>query len=261
MIVGPKRCGKGTILRVLRALVGLMNVAAPTLSSLGERFGLWPLIGKSIAAISDARLSGRSDQAAIIERILSITGEDAQTIDRKRLAPVTVKLSTRFVIVSNELPRLSDASGAFVGRTILLRLTESFFGREDRQLTDKLLTELPGILLWSIAGWQSLNERGYFQQPDTGLERLQQFTDLCSPIGAFVSERCHVDAEASVAVDDLYAEWQRWNHVGGKTHTTDKAVFGRDLVAFLPSVQRRRRRIGEDGERVPVYEGIALRNI
>ena len=110
MIVGPKRSGKGTILRILRALVGSMNVAAPTLSSLCERFGLWPLLGKSVAVISDARLSGRADQAVIVERILSITGEDAQTVDRKNLQPVTVKLPTRFVIVTNELPRLGDAS-------------------------------------------------------------------------------------------------------------------------------------------------------
>ena len=58
------------------------NYAAPTLASLGERFGLASLIGKSLAIISDARLSGRSDQQVIVERLLSITGEDGQTIDR-----------------------------------------------------------------------------------------------------------------------------------------------------------------------------------
>ena len=57
--------------------------SAPTLASLGERFGLAPLIGKPLAIISDARLSGRADQQIIVERLLSITGEDGQTIDRK----------------------------------------------------------------------------------------------------------------------------------------------------------------------------------
>lgn len=160
MIVGPKRSGKGTILRILRALVGAANVAAPTFSSLCERFGLWPLLGKSVAIISDARLSGRADQAIIVERILSIAGEDCQTIDRKNLPPVTAKLPTRFVIVTNELPRLSDASGALVSRMLLLRTTNSFYGHEDHELTDRLLSELPGILVWAIQGWQRLQERG-----------------------------------------------------------------------------------------------------
>src|SRR5262249_37934736 len=56
LIVGPKRSGKGTIARVLRGLVGPANVAGPTLSSLGTNFGLWPLLNKSVAIISDARL-------------------------------------------------------------------------------------------------------------------------------------------------------------------------------------------------------------
>ena len=136
MIVGPKRSGKGTILRILRvAFVGAMNVAAPTLSSLAERFGLWPLLGKPVAVVSDARLSGRVDQAVIVERILSITGEDAQTADRKNLQPVTLKLPTRFVIVTNELPRLGDSSGSrMVSRMLLLRTINSFYGFEEPRL-------------------------------------------------------------------------------------------------------------------------------
>src|SRR5262249_5576971 len=47
MIVGPKRSGKGTIARVLRALVGIDNTTSPTLASLGTNFGLWPLLGKT----------------------------------------------------------------------------------------------------------------------------------------------------------------------------------------------------------------------
>lgn len=257
MIVGPKRSGKGTILRILRALVGTANVAAPTLSSLCERFGMWPLLGKSVAIVSDARLSGRADQAVIVERILSVTGEDAQTIDRKNLQPVTVKLPTRFVIVTNELPRLGDASGALVSRMVLLRTANSFYGNEDHGLTDRLLCELPGILLWAIAGWQSLRERGRFIQPDSSREMLDELTDLSSPVGAFVRERCYIDMEAIVPVDALYLAWRAWCDASGKIRSTDKAGFGRDLVALLPNVRRSRRRV-EDGERGYVYEGIGL---
>src|SRR5262249_17581739 len=154
MMVGPKRSGKGTIARVLRALVGPDNVAGPTLASLGWDFGLQPLLNKSVAVIADARLSGRTDGAIVTERLLSISVEDALTIDRKHLSSVTVKLPTRFVILTNELPRLGDASGALAGRFIVLRLTRSWYGQEDHRLTDRLLGELPGILLWAVEGWK-----------------------------------------------------------------------------------------------------------
>jgi putative DNA primase/helicase len=84
-IVGPRRSGKGTIARVQTALVGRDSVANPTLASLQTNFGIAPLIGKPVAIITDARLGGRSDQAAITERLLSISGEDALTIDRKHI--------------------------------------------------------------------------------------------------------------------------------------------------------------------------------
>src|SRR5262249_51358701 len=43
-----------------------------------------------------ARLGGRSDQAAITERLLSISGEDALTIDRKHIVAWTGRLPTRY---------------------------------------------------------------------------------------------------------------------------------------------------------------------
>ena len=79
-VVGPKRSGKGTIGRVLRELLGPGNIAGPTLGSLSTNFGLSPLLGKPCAIISDARLSGRTDQAVIVERLLSISGEDGQLV-------------------------------------------------------------------------------------------------------------------------------------------------------------------------------------
>ncbi len=259
MPVGPKRSGKGTIARVITAMLGRANVAGPTLSSLGTNFGLWPLLGKHAAIISDARLSGRTDNAAVIERLLAISGEDALTIDRKNLAPVTTKLSARLMLLTNELPRLGDASGALSGRMILLRLSASWFGKEDTGLTDRLLTELPGILLWAIAGWQRLRERGHFVQPASGKELLGELEDLSSPIGAFVRERCNVGSGYCAAVADLFDAWKTWCEAKGRREPGTEQTFGRDLLAAVPTLRRVRPRTGED--RYRGYEGIGLRPI
>ena len=42
MMVGPKRSGRGTIARVLKAMVGADNVVNPTLNTLARPFGLSP---------------------------------------------------------------------------------------------------------------------------------------------------------------------------------------------------------------------------
>jgi putative DNA primase/helicase len=258
LLVGPKRSGKGTIARVIRGLVGADNVVCPTLSGLGTTFGLWPLIGKTVAMIQDARLSGRTDAAAVAERLLSISGEDAQTIDRKFLPPVTVKLAARFMLLTNELPKLNDSSGALPGRMILLQLARSWYGKEDTTLTDRLLAELPGILLWAIAGWQRLRDRGHFLQPDAGKAMVRELADLASPVGAFVRERCVVGPGCQVERSALFGAWQRWCQEQGRDHAGDSATFGRNLRAAVPSLGNAQPRT-DAGERVRVYEGIRLK--
>jgi putative DNA primase/helicase len=257
MMVGPKRSGKGTVARVLRKLVGEAGVAGPTLSSLGTNFGLWPLIGKALAVVSDARLSGRTDSAMVTERLLSISGEDALTIDRKNLSPVTLKLPTRFMILTNELPKLGDASGALAGRMLLLRLTRSWFGQEDTTLTDRLYQEMGGILLWSIAGWQRLRERGHFLQPASVQDLLTDLEDLSSPVGAFVRECCLVGEEHEIFVRDLYDRWKRWCEEKGRKDPGLEHMFGRDLRAAVPQLGVRQPRVGES--RVRKYVGLRLR--
>jgi putative DNA primase/helicase len=257
LVIGPKRSGKGTIGRVLRALVGPANTAGPTLGSLGTPFGLWPLLGKSLAVISDARLGGRTDSQVVVERLLSVSGEDALTIDRKNLEPITVKLPSRLVIFSNELPRLGDASGALASRMILLRLERSFYGQEDPALTDKLLTELPGILTWAVAGWHRLRQRGRFQQPTAADEMLADLNDLGSPVSAFLRECCNIGPEYEVRRGDVYEAYKAWAKEHGKEHVEDATGFGRALRAALPSIVTRQPRI--DGQPVRFYGGVGLR--
>src|SRR6202023_1762170 len=149
LLVWHKRSGKGTIARGLCRLIDVATSFAPTLAGIGTNFGLALLIGRRVAIVSDARLGSRADQPAIAERLLSITGEDAITVDRKYLPAWTGQLQTRFIILSNELPRLTDSSGALASRFIVLLLTKSFYGCEDLTLTDKLLAEIPGVFNWA----------------------------------------------------------------------------------------------------------------
>jgi putative DNA primase/helicase len=256
LIIGPKRSGKGTIARVLTSIVGLESSVAPTLAGLGTNFGLAPLIGKRVAIISDARLGGRPDQHAIAERLLSIAGEDAITIDRKYREAWTGRLQTRFLILSNELPRLADASGALASRFIVLVLTRSFYGREDHKLTAKLLTERPAILNWALAGWRRLTERGYFVTPASSGDAVRELEDLGSPIGAFVRDRCIISPGRTVEPSVLFKAWSQWCAELGRDRAGTAQTFGRDVRAAVPGLKVTQPRIA-DG-RLRLYEGIGI---
>lgn len=256
MIVGPKRSGKGTIARILAAVVGRQNCSSPTLSGLATNFGLAPLIGKTVAIFADARLSGRADSQVIVERLLSISGEDGQTIDRKHLTSWTGNLSTRFVLISNELPRLGDSSGAMPSRMVVLNLTRSFFGKEDTALTNRLLAELPSILLWAITGWARLRERGRFTQPESSRGLLEDLESLSSPISAFVTDRCEIGEDRETEIKEVFDAWKEWCQEQGRDHPGDHAGFGRNLRAAVPSIKTSQKREGT--QRTRVFKGIGL---
>ena len=229
----------------------------PHPSSLTQNFGLQALIGKHLAIVSDARLGKRADQSTVAERLLSISGEDALTIDRKYRGAWTGTLPTRFMIMTNELPRIWDASGALASRFIVLVLTESFIGREDLGLTDRLATELSGILNWAIEGWVRLKERGHFLQPKSSEEMITELEDLGSPISAFLRDRCEIGPKFSVLRDQLYRAWREWCGSQGHDHPSTKETFGRDLRAALPGIKGKRRRT--DGVQKRYYLGIGLK--
>jgi putative DNA primase/helicase len=258
LLVGPRRSGKGTIARVLTAMLGRENVAGPTLYSLTQNFGLASLIGKPLAIISDARLSGRSDASIVVERLLAISGEDTLSVPRKYREDWTGQLPTRLLVLTNELPRLSDASGALASRFVILVMTRSFYGKEDHGLTGKLVTELPSILNWAIDGRDRLTKRGHFIQPTSAQQAAGELADLASPIGAFVRDRCSVGPEYAVDTGAIYKAWVIWCRQQNREHPGTKQAFGRDLRAAVPGLTITQPRDAKTHKQLRSYQGIGL---
>jgi putative DNA primase/helicase len=258
VIIGPPRSGKGTIIRILQRLLGSTNVCAPTLTALGQHFGRQVLIGKTSAVFPDAKISGRMDTAAIVETLLSISGEDQQTVPRKNLGDWTGHLPVRITILTNEPPRLDDASGALVSRMLLLPLVESFLGREDLTLLPRLITELPGILHWAREGWLRLRARGRFLELPMSDNLRDDLRELNSPIYAFIAEWCdRTDPEARIARRDLFSAYQRWCKEQGREHPGTEQQFGQRLSAAYPTIRSTRPR-SDAGDRARYYVGIDL---
>ena len=257
LMVGPTRGGKGVIARVLRQLVGKDNVAGPTLHSLSGDFGMAPLIGKPLAIISDARLSSK-DGNIVVERLLSISGEDTLTVNRNYRDQWTGKLPSRLHVISNELPKLGDASAAIVGRILLLPLSQSWLGREDFDLELKLQGELPGILNWCLSGLERLtiDNKNRFTRLSAAEDMVNVMRDLASPVAAFVREKCEVAVNKEIAVGLLFDAFKLWCD-DNSYPKSPLPVFARDLRAAVSSI-----RVRQHGthNRVRVYTGIDLRS-
>jgi putative DNA primase/helicase len=249
LIIGPPRAGKGTIAYILKAMLGADSVVNPTLGSLSGEFGLQPLIDKRAAIVSDARIG--SHTSTVVERLLSISGEDPLSINRKNQVFWNGKLGVRFLILTNEMPGFADASGALVSRFVVLILKESFLGKEDLGLKEKLLPDLPSILNWSLCGLDRLRKYGAFEMPKSSHDKIRQLLDLASPVNKFTREWCEVGEKRRIEVKKLFDAYTRWCGVE-VIKAGSASVFGKNLHASVPLL--RARRVGNER----FYQGIGL---
>ena len=256
-IIGPRRSGKGTINKVLVALLGQHNTVAPELGELCDTFGLQPWLGKLLASFTDARAPERN-RSAVVSQLLRIVGGDTITVNRKNKEAWNGYLPTRLVIYSNEVLQLTENSNALTGRMVVLKMTKSFFNKEDTDLAYKLEQELGGIFNWAMAGLKRRIARGgHFLQPTSGKEYLDLMAELGNPIGTFVEDALEFDPKAIVRKEDVFACFKHWALKKSMSPGTEQA-FKRRFLAATQENYVMAQQVQIKGERSQVYLGIRL---
>lgn len=253
--LGGPRCGKSTVGRMITHLLGKDSVANPTIATFSQTYGLADMVDKLAAVVTDARVGTHTDKAALIERLLSISGEDSLTVARKYLSAINLRLLLRLTIITNEIPALIESSGALIARYLLLNFPESFVGREDRDLERKLRKELPGMLNWALDGHDRLMARGHFVQPASSEEVLEEMLTVSSPVAAFIRDRCELGQTFEVSVDELYDRYKAYSSTNsGGMFASSKEWFGRNLRAAKSGISIVKR--GPLGNQRRYYVGI-----
>ncbi len=270
--VGLPRSGKGTIDRILQALLGEENYTSYHMFALGDKFGVEPLVGKQVAFIGEVNLSGNKDKNRIVETLKSIVGEDKQLVERKYNDCYTAKLTTRFSISCNQMPQLGDITGALLARMLILPFYNSFAGREDIHLEQKLLKEISGINNWALEGLKRLRKNDNFTFVSCSEDLISEFRRNTSPITSFISDYLIVDKKthnstlSNVEISptpvelsgiDLMKAFDDWRLANPDIYHKSFPSFVSDLRSVLPKVVRDRR--GKD--RISYYSGICLKKI
>jgi putative DNA primase/helicase len=254
-IVGPSHSGKSTLLNVIGAIAPA-NCCTATIDSLNSRYGLAPLMGKTLAILGDNRVGRSPDCTAALVNLLRITGNDLVHVEPKFQKAVSVRLPTRFLFAGNTPLDLGDHLGAWKNRLITLVTGTSFEGREDPEQLNKLLAELPGILPWAIEGYRRLRQRGRFIEPARSAQALVALKRKSDPLSTFISERCLLGREFVTDKSVVYGAWCEWcdelNQGPGS-----QSQFGRCLLELYPCIRSTKLRRGNN--RYQAYQGITVR--
>lgn len=252
ILQGEPRSGKGTINRLVKALVGEEAVAAPQLDHLGTTFGPQTLLNKRLAMMADVIWTSRN-AAQAMSFLLGAIGEDPMDIQRKNRIPWTGKLPVVWMASSNRDIHFKDPSGAMAARLVIIKFRISFLGREDRTLDDRLGRELPGIFNWALEGLRRLN--GHGGRFTIGAEAAQAVEDVRvagNPMVEWLASG-HVayDATAQTSQTELFEQYQAWAQRGHYVVARGVQVFARDLAAVSVNYKSARRRV--DGIQTQVH--------
>jgi putative DNA primase/helicase len=136
-------------------------------------------------------------------------------------------------------------------------MTNSFFGKEDVTLSDKLIAELSGIFNWCLEGHRRRLARPSerFVQPKSGIELLETMEELGNPMSSFIEDVLVYDPESHVTKDALFACYKKWAVHKNIPVGTDMA-FKRKFLAATQDKHVNSSQIRENNERQRVYLGV-----
>lgn len=259
LFIGDPRTGKGTILETLHSMLGKNQYSATSFQALANTHGLSSLTGKLAATLGDARTPRRGEADAALQTILQISGGDPVTINPKYITSFDLYLTCRFTIAMNNLPGFSDPAKALVARSIILDFPNSYVGKEDFTLKERMKKEASEgkLINFALRGLKSLREQGKFTMPKSSVPLLQQLAEITAPVTAFAGECCDKHPKAFVLADQLYEAWACWCQKSGHK-TGNKNYFGRWLKQACPTVTQFRPLV--DGRRQYAYRGITLQD-
>lgn len=111
-------------------------------------------------------------------------------------------------------------------RIVKIPLYTDFTGREDKDLREKLLTELPQILGWLVDGYEMYKEEGLIQ-PEVIRQATADYKKEMDIVQQWIDEYCEVKSSyferANVLYDNFRAFCLR------RDQRTNQTIFGRNL--------------------------------
>lgn len=214
--------GKGTLLSLMRNLIGVQSYASVPLADFGKDFLLEPLTRASAILVDENDVGTFIEKAANFKAIVT---NDVITINRKYKSPIAHQHFGFMVQCLNDKPTIKDKSESFYRRQLFVPFTKCFTGAERRYIKDDYLTRadvleyvLKRVLTMS---YYSLSE------PQAVKDALEDFKESNDPIRAFWNEvkgEFSWDLVPFPFAYDLYKAWMARNMPNSKPLGRNKFI-------------------------------------
>lgn len=123
--IGDGLNGKGTILELIRAIVGSQLVTSIPPSKFADQFALSSAVGKRLNLVDEDDVGKFIENAAVLKQVIS---RDPILLDRKNKDPISVQLIMSTIVSLNEFPKHKDKTEAMYDRQVFIEFPERFAG-------------------------------------------------------------------------------------------------------------------------------------
>ena len=251
---GTGHNGKGTLLELLRNLVGVGAWADVGMAEFEERFGLSALIDSQVVLRDENKMNFQFGGA---DRLKSAASCDVFEIERKNeKEKISIVFPGLIVECVNELPRVKDKTDAWYQRLIPVPFTKVFMQNERGYIKDDYLSRTEVLEYVKRRAIETeIREIRDTKLPKRSYELLEYYKVVNDPIRSFwqdISGDLVWDVIPRDFIYDLYVAWfSRFNksgHAAGRNTFYDTfkglidndpnwiARFGKNDRVFPPSL-------------------------
>jgi putative DNA primase/helicase len=172
MMFGAGSNGKSVILKVVEGLVGEGNTSHVALKDFSSKFSLVKLTGKLVNIDADVEYDAMKHDGLFKK----ITSGDEIMVEEKHQGGFKFRPCAKLWMAANVLPRIKNGALGYYRRIIILEFNNVVKKEDqDKELVNKLLAELPGILNWALVGLNRLMENNAFTIPESSEAALKTY--------------------------------------------------------------------------------------
>ncbi|WP_341257828.1 phage/plasmid primase, P4 family [Gordonia malaquae] len=222
--------GKGTLVSLMRNIVGVANYASIPIADFAKDFLLEPLTRASAILVDENDVGSFVDKGANFKAVIT---NDVITINRKYKSPIAHQHWGFMVQCLNDEPSTKDKSESFYRRQLFVKFTKSFTGVERRYIKDDYLTR-PEVLEYALKRVLCM-DYDELSEPEAVKKALDEFKVANDPVRAFWEEfaaRFAWDLLPFPYLYDLFKAWFSANYPTGKV-----LGFYKFTVALVEIVQ------------------------
>ncbi len=204
--------GKSTLLEVMSGIMADYFTGAAMETFVASRTDRHPT---ELAKLRGARLVAavETDEGRrwSESRIKALAGGDVISARFMRGDYFDYRPEFKLIIAGNNKPRMKTVDEEMRRRFNLVPFAVTIPKDErDPELGEKLKTEWPGILQWTIEGCIDWRERGSLAPPKCVVEATAEYLDSEDTMATWLAECCDVDRAKTDNSTTLYRSWKAW---------------------------------------------------